>query len=75
MGLGRETLGGEPEGQPECRSATEVKLQPRSQGLFLNWEGNALASAAHMTPRISGCKKMLISEVSVSVCINNKSEK
>ena len=35
----------------------------------------ALASAAHMTPRISGCKNMLISVVSVSVCINNKSEK
>ena len=35
----------------------------------------ALASAGHMTPRISGCKNMLISVVSVSVCINNKSEK
>ena len=35
----------------------------------------ALASAAHMTSRISGCKDMLISVVSVSVCINNKSEK
>ena len=35
----------------------------------------ALASAGHMTSRISGCKDMLISVVSVSVCINNKSEK
>ena len=35
----------------------------------------ALASAGHMTLRISGCKNMLISVVSVSVCINNKSEK
>ena len=35
----------------------------------------ALASAGHMTPRISGCKNMLVSVVSVSVCINNKSEK
>ena len=31
----------------------------------------ALTSAGHMTPRISGCKNMLISVVSVSVCINN----
>ena len=34
-----------------------------------------LTSAGHMTPRISGCKNMLISVVSVSVCINNISEK
>ena len=38
-------------------------------------KGKALASAGHMTPRMSGCKNMLISVVSVSVCINNKSEK
>ena len=35
----------------------------------------ALASAGHMTPRISGCKNMLISVVSVSVCMNDKAEK
>ena len=35
----------------------------------------ALALAGHMTPRISGCKNMLISVVSVSVCMNNKAEK
>ena len=34
----------------------------------------ALALAGHMTLRLSGCKNMLISVVSVSVCINNKSE-
>ena len=53
-----------------------MKDQTRSQGLFLNWgRQKALASAGHMTPRISGCKNMLMSVVSVSVCINNRSEK
>ena len=32
-----------------------------------------LASAAHMTPTISGCRNMLISVVFVNVYMNNKS--
>ena len=49
-----------------------MRVQPRSRGLFLNWEGKGPRSAGHMTPRISGCKNMFISVVSVRVCINRE---
>ena len=59
------------------RPSARVMTFPTSiPGPFLELgREKALASAGHMTPRISGCKNMLISVVSVSVCINNKSEK
>ena len=57
-----------------CRSRIIPEPPFPSQGIA--GSGNEIvASAGHMTPRICGCKNMLISVVSVSVCINNKSEK
>ena len=55
-------------------SALPPSVSTSIPGPFLKLgKGNALALAGHMTLRISGCKNILISVVSVSVCINNKS--